>query len=79
MGSGAGMSQKPDDFRAVPLCGHDSDFIGHHAQQHNIGEQSFWRAYEKEAGQTVEQLIDSLCAASPRAAQIRDAKRERGL
>jgi len=72
IGSGAGVGQKPDDYRAVPLCGGDADFIGHHAQQHSIGERSFWSAYEKAAGQSVEALIDSLCNASPRRQQIKD-------
>ncbi|KPH66012.1 hypothetical protein [Novosphingobium sp. ST904] len=73
-GSGAGMSQKPDDWRAVPLCGRDLDFIGHHQQQHQIGEQSFWRAYQVASGQTVDQLIESLCDASPRRQQIREVR-----
>ncbi|WP_083274587.1 DUF968 domain-containing protein [Novosphingobium resinovorum] len=72
IGSGAGMGQKPDDYRAVPLCGSDLDFMGHHAQQHAIGEQSFWRAYQAASGQSVEKLIDSLCDASPRRKEIRE-------
>ncbi|QVJ07672.1 hypothetical protein L7H23_01040 [Sphingopyxis sp. BSN-002] len=66
-GSGAGISQKPDDFRTVSLC------RAHHARQHEVGERTFW------AGIDVEALIDEFCRQSPRAAQIRDAKREREL
>lgn len=65
LGSGAGMGQKPDDHRAVPLC------KGHHAAQHTQGERTFWRAYELVAGQTVDALIDALCKASPKATEIR--------
>ena len=36
-GSGAGMGQKPDDWRVVPLCRE------HHSQQHTVGEQTFWK------------------------------------
>lgn len=72
MGSGAGMSQKPDDFRAVGLCKH------HHTTQHATSEPDFWRTYERASGQTVEALIDALCAASPKAAEIRRVRQERG-
>lgn len=73
IGSGAGMGQKPDDWRAVPLCKQ------HHQSQHSIGESTFWRKYENQSGQNVESLITELCDASPRRSQIRDAKKERGL
>lgn len=68
IGSGAGMSQKPDDWRSTPLCKH------HHAQQHTQGEESFWKAYETVSGQTVYDLIDALCASSPRASKIREVR-----
>lgn len=71
IGSGAGISQKPDDWRTVGLC---SD---HHQQQHIIGERIFWEIYASTAGQTVEQLIDALCKASPKAREIRELRRER--
>lgn len=61
------MSQKPDDWRTVSLC-RDC-----HAEQHRVGEATFWR------GKDVEALIAAFCAASPRAAQIRDAQREREM
>lgn len=67
LGSGAGIGQKPDDWRTVSLC-RDC-----HAEQHRVGEATFWR------GKDVEALIAAFCAASPRAAQIRDAKREREM
>lgn len=73
LGSGAGLGQKPDDFRAVPLCGN----FGHHTQQHQEGEETFWRTYELASGQSVEQLIAELCAASPKSAEIRRVKAER--
>ena len=59
------MGQKPDDFRTVSLCKHC------HANQHRIGEDTFWR------NRNVEGLIAAFCAASPKAMQIREAKRER--
>lgn len=74
LGSGAGIGQKPDDFRAVPLCGGPE---GHHARQHRQGEETFWRAYAAASGQSVEQLITELCGASPKAMEIRRIKQER--
>ncbi len=71
LGSGAGIGQKPDDFRAVGLCKH------HHTAQHTQGEMTFWAAYCAASGQTVDDLIDELCKASPKAADIRRAKLER--
>ena len=72
MGSGAGMGQKPDDWFTVSLC---SDC--HNKDQHQHGEPSFWEAYYKRTGVTVEQLMESFCKASPKAREIADAKRER--
>ncbi|MFT4056883.1 MAG: hypothetical protein QM681_20425 [Novosphingobium sp.] len=72
IGSGAGMGQKPDDWRCVSLC-HEC----HHSDQHLNGERSFWAAYKLRTGQDVETLLDQFAEASPRAAQIRQAKRER--
>lgn len=76
LGSGAGMGQKPDDWRAVSLCKH------HHAEQHRVGEVSFWGPWcsEKEQGWTVadpEALIEAFCKASPKAAEIRRVRQER--
>lgn len=81
LGSGAGMSRKPDDWRGVPLC--DGPFssasggLGCHDRQHLIGEPAFWDEYERLHGQTAMQLVDALCAASPKAAEIRALRRER--
>lgn len=65
LGSGAGMGQKPDDFRTVSLC----QF--HHAQQHKVGEQTFW------SGIDVEGLIAAFIKASPRRHQIEQEMRDR--
>lgn len=67
LGSGAGMGQKPDDYRAVSLCRE------HHGWQHEVGEVSFW----KEVGKDVEALIEAFCNASPKAAEIRRVRQER--
>lgn len=71
IGSGAGIGQKPDDFSAVPLC-RDC-----HQRQHTIGERTFWADYKAIHGQSVEQLLAELQAASPKAREIAAAKRER--
>lgn len=68
IGSGAGLGQKPGDWRATPLCKH------HHTQQHTIGERTFWASYEVASGQTVEDLIEALCEASPKRREIREAR-----
>lgn len=65
MDSGAGIGQKPDDWRTVSLCRF------HHQQQHNVGERTFW------AGLDVERLIADFIASSPRKAEIERAMRER--
>ena len=78
IGSNAGMGQKPDDWRTVPLCGPQEGRGGCHDLQHRMGERTFWDTYQKAHGQTVEDLIDVLCSTSPKAADIRRAKMERG-
>lgn len=65
LGSGAGMGQRPDDWRTVSLC-RDC-----HATQHRVGERTFWHGID------VEKLIEAFCKASPKAHEIRQAKRER--
>ena len=65
IGSGAGIGQKPDDWRTVSLC------KPCHAEQHSVGEVSFWRKRD------VEGLIAAFIKASPRRAQIEQAMRER--
>lgn len=65
LGSGAGMGQKPDDWRTVSLC-RDC-----HAHQHSVGEETYWTLYRCDRGQTVDALIEAFCKASPKAAEIR--------
>ena len=65
IGSGAGMGQKPDDWRGVSLC-RDC-----HTLQHSLGEVSFWQRRDVEA------LIEAFCKGSPKAAEIRKIKLER--
>lgn len=73
LGSGSGMGTKPDDYRAVSLCGNQGDREGCHAMQHRIGEATFWK------GRDVEALIAAFCNASPKRREIEQAKRARGL
>jgi len=61
LGSGAGMSQKPDDWRTVPLCGGPA---GCHHRQHTIGEATFWRSTDVEA------IIEELIRTSPKRREI---------
>ena len=78
MNSGAGIGEKPDDWRTVPLCGIQSpENCGCHRKQHGRGEPSFWNDYAVIHGQTVEDLIAEFIKASPRRAQIEQAMRER--
>lgn len=62
IGSGAGMGQKPSDWRTVPLCRMC------HREQHDIGERTFWACTD------VERVIDLHCEASPLARQIRERR-----
>jgi hypothetical protein len=66
--SGAGIGQKPDDWRAVSLC------RDHHAEQHRIGELTFWDHVVQQSPETV---IAEFIKASPRRAQIEQTMRER--
>ena len=79
MGSEPGMGLKTDDWRCVPLCGSTMGREGCHDRQHRIGEPAFWNDYREKLGQDVEDLILSLCKASPKSAEIAKAKWERGL
>lgn len=65
LGSGAGLGQKPDDWRCVSLCGGPE---GCHTRQHNQGEETFWK------GRDIAALIDEFCAKSPKAREIREAR-----
>ena len=60
------MGQRPDDFRTVSLC------KPCHVSQHENGERTFWK------GRDVEALIEAFCKASPKAADIRRVRAERG-
>jgi len=64
--SGAGIGQKPSDYRAVSLC------QAHHRMQHEMGERTFWQARDVEA------LIDAYCKASPKRFEIERVRKERG-
>jgi hypothetical protein len=64
IGSAAGMSQKPHDYRAVSLCKF------HHALQHEVGERTFWSEYEASGQGSVEDLIEAFIKASPRHREI---------
>lgn len=68
LGAGAGVGQKPDDWRAVSLC----QF--HHAQQHRMGEATFWRMV---VGNDPGEFISAFIAASPKRAEIERIRKER--
>lgn len=73
VGSGAGMGQKPDDWWAVSLC-RDC-----HAEQHRVGEVTFWQAYREKHNwrHDVYALMLEFAAASPKAAEIKRVRAER--
>lgn len=81
MNSGAGIGQKPDDWRTVPLCAgphaNIDGMLGCHNRQHIIGEPEFWGQYERAHGQTVEHLIAEFIKASPKRHEIEQVRRER--
>lgn len=68
IGSGVGVGQKPDDWRAVSLCRY------HHSEQHRLGERTFWREI---AWRDPEELIAEFIKASPKRLEIEQVKRER--
>lgn len=68
IGTGAGMGQKPDDFYTVSLC-HEC-----HARQHT-GERTFWDVAKIDPLM----LANEFAKASPKAREIADAKKERGI
>jgi hypothetical protein len=70
LGSGAGLGQKPDDWNTVSLC-RDC-----HAQQHQVGEITFWTRIAQRDPTVV---AHAFCKASPRRHEIEQVKRERGL
>lgn len=71
LGSGAGIGQKPDDWRTVSLCGSSGVFEGCHQLQHRIGEERFWR------GTDVGALIEEFIKASPKRAEIERVRKDR--
>lgn len=56
LGSDGGMSMKPSDFYAVPLCGGPH---GCHQRQHTQGERTFWH------GKDVQAVMGELIRTSP--------------
>lgn len=75
-GSGAGMGQKPDDWRTVSLC-HDCHQGGGSSAQHTIGEPEFWKRFAKANGTPVEDLIAAFIKESPRRQEIERVMKER--
>lgn len=71
LGSGAGMGQRPHDYLTVSLC-RDC-----HAQQHRVGEVTFWNDFisktDGDLGGPFD-LIEAFCKASPKAREIREAR-----
>lgn len=66
-GSDGGMGRKPSDWFTVSLC------RDHHAEQHNLGEDTFAKRHGLDLGA----LAAAFAAASPKAADIRAEQRER--
>lgn len=64
IGSGAGMGQKPHDYRTVSLC------KACHQRQHTEGERTFWN------GHNVEAIIEAFQRTSPVWREIQAHKRE---
>lgn len=67
-GSDAGTGRKPSDWFTVACC------RDHHSEQHRIGEKSFARRH----GIDLHALAAEFAAASPKAADIRRERMERG-
>jgi hypothetical protein len=65
IGSGAGIGQKPDDWRTVSLC------MDCHRRQHEVGEETFWNDRDIEA------LIRAFIQASPKRHEIEQIMRDR--
>lgn len=70
-GSDAGLGRKPSDWFIVSMCGGPD---GHHSEQHRIGEKSFAIKH----GVDLHALAAEFASASPKAAEIRREKMERG-
>lgn len=69
-GTDAAMGRKASDFYTVSLCRE------HHAAQHAYGEGTFWKQV---AHRNPYDLATEFADRSPKAAEIRQIKRERGL
>jgi len=67
LGTGGGMSMKPDDWFTVSLCSEC------HQAQHTKGERTFWANYNIDPIA----LAGEFAKASPKAMEIADAKRNR--
>ncbi|NVD45725.1 DUF968 domain-containing protein [Actirhodobacter atriluteus] len=67
IGSGAGIGQRPDDFRTISLCREC------HSHQHRVGE----IAFEAFHGFSMAEMADAFAKASPKASEIRLVQRER--
>jgi hypothetical protein len=65
IGSGAGIGQKPDDWRTVSLC------KVCHQIQHSLGEPSFWVSID------IEELVSAFIKASPKRHEIDRIRKER--
>ena len=65
LGAHAGMGQKPDDDRAIPLCQH------HHRQAHSVGEETFAKGF----GINPEKAIAELCKQSPALKRLKAKER----
>lgn len=63
IGSGAGMGQKPHDYRCVSLCREC------HQRQHTVGERTFWH------GRNIEAIIEAFNRTSPVWREIQAAQR----
>ena len=74
LGSNTGLGQKPDDWRAVPLCGATAcGSLGCHPQQHYVGESTFWKTAKIDP----EAMIAAFIKASPKRAEIERVMKER--
>lgn len=67
VGSGAGISQKPDDWNTISLCREC------HAEQHRIGERSF----EKRYGINLAEMAEQFAMASPKRREIEQERSQR--
>jgi len=78
LNGGAGIGQKPDDWRAVSLCAgpwaNCNSQLGCHDRQHRLGEQTFWQNWGRRDPET---LIAEFIKASPKRREIEQVMKER--